>query len=70
MYARRWPLFVGIGVVFSDAPFEVLNLVSGVVYALAMPFVALMTAYIYFDALGRDRLEPGGEAGRSSFGAA
>ena len=30
----------------------------GVVYALAMPFVALTTAYVYFDARARLELEP------------
>jgi hypothetical protein len=28
------------------------------VYALAMPFVALVTAYVYFDARTRHELEP------------
>jgi hypothetical protein len=55
------PIVGAVLIFFSDAPFEVLNLVSGVVYALAMPFVALITAYIYFDALVRERLEPDGE---------
>ena len=35
-----------------------LNVVAGVVYALAMPFVALTTAYMYFDARVRNELEP------------
>jgi hypothetical protein len=35
-----------------------LNLVAGVVYALAMPFVALMTTYVYFAARVRKELEP------------
>jgi len=34
------------------------DLVAGVVYALAMPFVALTTAYVYFDARVRAELEP------------
>jgi hypothetical protein len=34
----------------TDAPFWIVNLVAGVVYALTMPFVALTTAYAYFDA--------------------
>jgi hypothetical protein len=29
-----------------------------VVYALAMPFVALTTTYVYFDARTREELEP------------
>jgi len=28
------------------------------VYALALPFIALVTAYVYFDARVRDELEP------------
>ena len=31
---------------------------AGVVYALAMPFVALTTAYVYFDVRARAELEP------------
>jgi hypothetical protein len=31
--------------------------VAGVVYALAMPFVALVTSYVYFDARARAELE-------------
>jgi hypothetical protein len=36
----------------------VLNLVAGVVYAIALPFVALVTCYVYFDARARHELEP------------
>ena len=50
--------FVGALLIFAtDAPLALLNLVAGVVYALAMPFVALMTAYVYFDARARWELE-------------
>ena len=35
---------------------SLLNVVAGVVYALAMPFVALTTAYVYFDARVREEL--------------
>jgi hypothetical protein len=35
-----------------------LNIVAGVVYALAIPFVAVVTAYVYFDTRARDELEP------------
>ena len=38
--------------------FALLNIVAGVVYALALPFVALVTAYVYFDARTRGELEP------------
>ena len=30
-----------------------MNVIAGVVYALAMPFVALTTTYVYFDARSR-----------------
>jgi hypothetical protein len=32
--------------------------VAGVVYAIALPHVALVTAYVYFDARARHELEP------------
>lgn len=41
----------------TDAPFWLVNLVAGVVYAVAMPFVALTTAYAYFDARVEGALE-------------
>jgi hypothetical protein len=54
---------VGALLIFATgAPFELLNIVAGVVYALAMPLVALTTAYVYFDAIVRERLEPYGQA--------
>jgi hypothetical protein len=41
----------------TDAPFWLVNLVAGVVYAVTMPFLALVTAYAYFDARVRIELE-------------
>ena len=35
-----------------------MDVVAGVVYALAMPLVALTTAYVYLDARVREELEP------------
>jgi hypothetical protein len=32
------------------------NVVAGVIYAVTMPFVALTTAYVYFDARVRSEL--------------
>jgi hypothetical protein len=49
------PLLGALLIVFTNVPFALLNVVAGVVYALAMPFVALTTAYVYFDA--RVRME-------------
>ena len=37
---------------------RLLNIVAGLVYAAALPFVALVTAYVYFDARTRLELEP------------
>jgi hypothetical protein len=42
-------------ILLTDAPLPLLNVVAAVVYALALPFVALTTSYVYFDA--RTRLE-------------
>jgi hypothetical protein len=43
-------------IVGTDAPFWLVNVVAGVVYAVAMPFLALTTAYVYFDARVRHEL--------------
>jgi hypothetical protein len=40
----------------TDAPFWLLNIVSGLVYMLATPLVALTTTYVYFDAVVHERL--------------
>ena len=42
----------------TEAPLALLNVFAGVVYALAMPFVALVTSYAYFDSRARLELEP------------
>jgi hypothetical protein len=52
------PLLGAVLVFVTDTPLAFLNIVAGVVYALAMPFVALVTAYVYFDARARLELEP------------
>ena len=52
------PLLGTILIFTTEAPLAFLNIVSGVVYALAMPFVALVTSYVYFDARARLVLEP------------
>ncbi len=51
------PLLGALLILVTDAPLALLNLVAGVVYALAMPFVALTTSYVYFDARARFELE-------------
>jgi hypothetical protein len=52
------PLLGAILIFVTDAPLALLNVFAGVVYALAMPYVALVTAYVYFDARARVELEP------------
>jgi hypothetical protein len=52
------PLVGALLIVVTSAPFWVLNVVAGVVYALTMPFVALTTAYLYFDARTSGELMP------------
>jgi len=51
------PLIGALLIFVTDMPLPLLNVVAGVVYALAMPFVALVTAYVYFDARVREELE-------------
>jgi hypothetical protein len=52
------PLLGAILIFVSDMPLAFLNVVAGVVYAIAMPFVALVASYVYFDARARTELEP------------
>jgi len=51
------PLLGSLLILLTDAPLPLLNVVAGIVYALAMPFVALTTSYAYFDVRVRDELE-------------
>ena len=52
------PLVGALLIFLTSAPLALLNVVAGIVYALAMPFVALVTAYVYFDSRARHELEP------------
>jgi hypothetical protein len=52
------PLLGAVLIFLTSAPLPLLNIVAGIVYALAMPFVGLTTAYTYFDARTRHELEP------------
>ena len=52
------PLIGVLLILGTDAPFWLINVIAGIVYAIAMPFVALVTAYVYFDAMTRGELEP------------
>ena len=57
------PLLGALLIFVTDAPLGLLNIVAGIVYALALPFVALVTSYVYFDARTRDELEPADQRG-------
>lgn len=52
------PLLGALLIFTTNVPFAALNLIAGVVYAALLPFVALVTAYVYFDARVREELEP------------
>jgi len=47
----------------TGAPFWLVNLVAGVIYALTMPLVAITTVYVYFDR--RVASELGAEVGET-----
>jgi hypothetical protein len=55
------PFIGAVLILATDAPLPLLNVVAGVVYAIAMPLVALVTSYVYFDARARVELEPADE---------
>src|SRR4051794_11090148 len=44
------PLIGALLILVTDAPFWLVNVLAGIIYTVAMPFVALTTAYVYFDA--------------------
>ena len=50
------PLIGALLILLTDAPLALMNVLAGIVYALAMPFVALVTTYLYFDARVRQEL--------------
>jgi len=52
------PFLGALLILLSDAPLALLNVVAGIVYGLAMPFVSLTSAYVYFDVRTRFELEP------------
>ena len=51
------PVLSGLLIIFTSTPLAWLNIVSGLIYAAAMPFVALATIYVYFDMRVRDETE-------------
>jgi hypothetical protein len=54
------PLVGALLILVTQASLPLLNVVAGIVYALAMPFVAITTTYVYVDARVRTELEPSG----------
>ena len=52
------PLLGALLIFVVDAPLATLNIVAGIVYAAALPFVGLVTTYVYLDARTRNELEP------------
>ncbi len=52
------PLIGALLIIVTSAPFAFLNAVSAVVYAAAVPFVAVLTTYVYFDVRVSDELAP------------
>jgi hypothetical protein len=52
------PLIGSLLILATNAPFWLVNILAGVIYAVTMPFVALTTAYVYFDCRVRHELDP------------
>jgi hypothetical protein len=51
------PLLGALLILLVGAPFGLVNVLAGLVYAVAMPFVGIATTYVYFDTLAREQLE-------------
>ena len=51
------PFLGAVLIILTSTPLALINVVAGIFYALAMPFVALVTSYVYFDARARFELE-------------
>ncbi len=52
------PLLGALLLFIPAAPLGLINVVAGIVYAVAMPLVGLTTVYVYYDTLVRERLAP------------
>jgi hypothetical protein len=50
------PLLGAVLLLLVNAPFELVNVVAGIVYVVAMPFVGIATTYVYYDTLVHERL--------------
>jgi hypothetical protein len=51
------PLIGAVLILVTGAPFWLVNVTSGFIYAVTMPFVAVTTVYVYFDARVSSELE-------------
>lgn len=51
------PILGTLLILVTGAPFPLANLVSGITYAVLMPYVGLTMAYLYFDARVRSEVE-------------
>jgi hypothetical protein len=52
------PFIGALLILLTSFPLSLLNIVAGVVYAVAMPYVALATVYVYFDTRVREQVAP------------
>jgi len=52
------PLVGALLILLTNAPLPLLNVVAGVIYSIAVPFVAITTTYVYMDARTRVELKP------------
>jgi hypothetical protein len=52
------PVVGALLILLTDVSLSLLNVVAGIVYAVTIPFVALTTAYVYFDTRVRAELAP------------
>jgi hypothetical protein len=51
------PLVGALLILLADLPFELVNVVAALLYAVALPFVAITTTYVYFDTRVREEEE-------------
>jgi hypothetical protein len=52
------PLVGALIIIGTSAAFNVVNLLAGLIYVVTMPFVSIVTTYLYFDLLTREQLAP------------
>ncbi|HET6642624.1 MAG TPA: hypothetical protein VFG93_05070 [Gaiellaceae bacterium] len=52
------PLLGALLLFIPGTPVALVNIIAGLIYAVAMPFVGLTTTYVYYDTLVRERLAP------------